>query len=70
MTVSIKRIKLELRSIRAQLEVIEAELSKLDNEESQDSKTFAQLRGIWKGANFTDEEIEAAKYRVKEFPKQ
>lgn len=29
---------------------------------------FAKIRGIWKGANFTDEEIEAAKIRVRDLP--
>jgi hypothetical protein len=29
---------------------------------------FTKLRGAWKDANFTDEEIEAAKIRVRALP--
>jgi hypothetical protein len=35
--------------------------------EGKKPKNFRELYGIWKGANFTWEEIQAAKYKAKEF---
>ena len=54
-------IEIEVRSLRLQLEVLEA---KLRSARRSDGHTFADLWGMLKDEEpFTDEEIEAAKFK-------
>ena len=57
-----------IRCIQLELKVLEARVMALrDTEESP--KRFADLEGIWEGmTEFSYEDIQQAKYRIKEFP--
>ncbi|HEV8575274.1 MAG TPA: hypothetical protein VGR43_11275 [Dehalococcoidia bacterium] len=64
----------ELEDLKARLDRLSREvmelrqrIRKLQKEENGDTPSLVKARGLWKGANFTEEEIEAAKIRVKEF---
>ena len=63
----------ELEELRAELERVSREVALLREKvrklakEDKTRPSLADLRGVWKGANFTEEEIDAAKIRVKEF---
>ena len=58
----------EIRGIQLQLRVLEERMRVLV---AGDEKLggFSDLKGIWAGANFSEEEIKEAEIRVKEFPK-
>jgi hypothetical protein len=51
----ISRIELELRILKSQLE---------PPKKGRKNRSFADLRGIWKGHDFTLEEIKQAEYRL------
>ena len=62
----------ELRIIEMAVEALRAKVNKLLEAERVAKKKKAptsliELKGIWKGANFTEEEIEEAKYKVEEW---
>lgn len=55
----IARIERELQHAKRELSAVE-----LADRGETSPRTFAELRGIWKGANFSYDEIEAAKYTL------
>ena len=62
----------ELRIIEMAVEALRAKVNKLLEAEREAKKKKAptsliELKGIWKGANFTEEDIEEAKYKVEEW---
>jgi len=67
MAVNVDALKLELARIKREIEALEARLRSVEAQEVGDEMPFAKMRGAWKGANFTEEEIDAAKIRVKPF---
>ena len=68
MATNVKALKLELARIKREIEALEARLRGAEAREAGEEMPFAKMRGAWKGANFTEEEIDAAKIRVKPFP--
>ena len=58
----IARIESELAERKRRL----AEVEKRPETTGQEKRPFAQLRGLWKGATFTYEEIKAAEYKFDE----
>lgn len=68
MAIDTTLLKMELARIERELEALKARIEKFERKDGQDEMPFAKMRGAWKGANFTEEEIDAAKIRVKDFP--
>lgn len=68
MPTNVKALKLELARIKREIEALEARLRGVEAREAGEEMPFAKMRGAWKGANFTEGEIDAAKIRVKPFP--
>ena len=69
MATDMKALKIELARIKRELEALEARIGKIEGQEAGQDMPFAKMRGVWKGkVHFTEEEIEAAKIRVKDFP--
>jgi hypothetical protein len=65
MSAEIEELRAELKRVSREVELLREKFFRLARDD-KDSTSLADLRGVWKGANFTDEEIEAAKIRVKE----
>lgn len=65
-------IDLKIRNLEDRLNIIHQELELLKAKKKifkGKPRTLIDLKGIWKGkGNFSEEEIEAAKIRVKDFP--
>ena len=65
-------VEMKIKSLEEQLRVLRYEVEMLKKQKDRNRKnpkSFAELRGIWKGERpFTEEEIENAKIRVKDFP--
>ncbi len=55
-------LRLKIRSLINQLEVLDAQL----RQDKQPPKRFTDLQGIWAGADFSYEEINAAEYKMDE----
>jgi hypothetical protein len=67
MASEIEVLKAEIARLEHELDGIKAKLKALGTSNGGDEeRPFAKLRGIWKGADFTYEEIKAAEYRVPE----
>ena len=70
MATEIDLLRAELARIERELEAVRSKIEKLEKEGVEEPRPFARLRGVWKGkVHFTQEEIDAAKIRVKDFPK-
>ena len=68
MATNVDALKLELARIKREIEALEARLRGVEAREAREEMPFAKMRGAWKGADFTEEEIDAAKVRAKPFP--
>ncbi|HEY8767622.1 MAG TPA: hypothetical protein VIP09_10270 [Dehalococcoidia bacterium] len=70
MATQIDLLKAKIASIERQLEIAKRDLTRLEkggNGETPGKKrSFAELRGIWKGTHFTEEEIDAVKIRSRD----
>lgn len=55
----IARIERELQDAKRELSAVQ-----LANRGETSLRTFAELRGIWKGVDFSYEDIEAAEYNL------
>jgi len=65
---SVSDVIVEIRSIRARLEVLEAKLEAEADREAKGTHTLGDLEGILEGMNSTREEIDAALYRCPPAP--
>ncbi len=68
MAIDTALLKMELARIERELEALKARIEKFERKDGPDEMPFTKMCGAWKGANFTEEEIDAAKIRVKDFP--
>ena len=68
MATNVDALKLELARIKRKIDSLEARLNKIEGQEAGAELPFARMLGAWKGADFTEEEIDAVKVRVKPFP--
>ena len=68
MAVNVDLLKFELARIKREIEALEAKIRKMEGREAGEEMPFAKMRGVWKGAHFTEEEIDAVKVRVKPLP--
>lgn len=68
MAVNVDALKHELARIKREIEALEGKIRKIEGQEAGEAMPFAKMRGVWKGADFTEEEIDAVKIRVKPFP--
>ena len=67
MATELDLIKAELARIENQLRAIRLKLERLEKRgNAKKARPFAELRGVWKGVDFTYEEIQEAKYRLRE----
>ena len=62
----LSELKSELERINHEVQDLRKRIRNLQEQENEDTPSLAKARGIWKGADFTEEEIEAAKIRVKD----
>ena len=67
MATQLDLLKVELARIKRDIEALEAKIKNLERQ-TPGEMPFAKMRGVWKGANFTEEEIDAVKIRAREFP--
>lgn len=68
MATEVDALKMELARIKREIEALEARLRSIEAGEAGEELPFAKMLGAWKGADFTEEEIDAVKVRVKPFP--
>ncbi|MEX0801453.1 MAG: hypothetical protein WD379_09575 [Dehalococcoidia bacterium] len=66
MATEVDAIKAYLASVEREVSDLHARLKKLETEPPEQPRPFSKLLGIWKGADFTYEEIKAAEYRLPE----
>ncbi len=66
MATEYKVLKARLDSIEREIADVRAKVEALERQEAGKPRPFAELRGIWKGVDFTYEEIKEAEYGVKE----
>ena len=68
MVTNVDALKIELVRIKREIAALEAKISKIEGQEAGNALPFTKMLGVWKGANFTEEEIDAVKVRLKPFP--
>jgi hypothetical protein len=68
MATNVDALKSELARLKREIEALEARISKIEGPEAGTELPFVRMLGAWKGADFTEEEIDAVKVRVKPFP--
>lgn len=69
MTTQTKFSQSELDKIRREIAASRARIAKYQREHPSEPFPFAKVYGAWKGKiHFTDEDIEAAKLRVRDLP--
>ena len=66
MATEVDAIKAYLASLERELKDLRAKLKELETQPPEEPRPFSKLRGIWKGADFTYEEIKAAEYKLPE----
>jgi hypothetical protein len=66
MATEVDAIKAYLASLERELEDLRSKLDKIEKQPSEEPRPFARLLGIWRGADFTYEEIKAAEYKFPE----
>lgn len=66
MATELDLIKAQLASIERQLQEVRSKIEMLEKQGTKKPRPFAELRGIWKGVDFTYEEIQEAKYKLRE----
>jgi hypothetical protein len=68
MATEFKLLRAEIARIERELADAKRKLASLEQSENGGTnagvRPFAKLRGIWKGADFTEEEIDAVKYKL------
>jgi hypothetical protein len=66
----LNQVLLDLRTVQMTVDALQTRVEELMSrvqEQAEDRpKKFADLKGIWKGANLSYEEIKAAEYKVPE----
>ncbi len=68
----LNQVLLDLRTVQMTVETLQAKVKRLmsciqEQDQAKDQpEIFTDLEGIWKGANFSYEEIKAAEYKVPE----
>lgn len=67
MATQLDLLKVELARIKREIEALETKMKNLERHQPEEVP-FAKMRGVWKGAGFTDEEIDAVKIRARELP--
>jgi len=66
------QIQQDLRIVQMAVEALQARVNELMSRVQEQTKTevhqakFTDLKGIWEGANFSYEEIQAAEYKIPE----
>ncbi len=68
MTTDLSMFKVELERIERELDALKDKIHRLEEQDNTGEMPFTKMRGVWKGAGFSEEEIDAAKIRVKDFP--
>lgn len=54
----------QISNIETQLKALKQQVQKFAAQAGEQPHTFADLEGIWAGQNFSEEEIEAALYKL------
>ncbi|MBI1764367.1 MAG: hypothetical protein HYR56_23315 [Acidobacteria bacterium] len=54
----------QINSIETQLTTLKQRVQKFAAQNDEQPHTFADLEGVWAGQNFSEEEIEAALYKL------
>jgi cell division septum initiation protein DivIVA len=68
----LNQVQQDLRIVQMAVEALQARVNELMSRVQEGAKAegrpakFTDLKGIWKGANFSYEEIQAAEYKVPE----
>ena len=68
----LNQIQQDLRIVQMAIEALQTRMNELRSHVQEGAKAegrstkFTDLKGIWKGANFSYEEIQAAEYKVPE----
>ncbi len=69
MTTESKKLTPEMQRIRREIAAARVRIAKYQEQHPGEPFPFTKMRGILKGkVHFTDEEIEAAKIRPRDFP--
>lgn len=69
MTTETKSSQSEMEKIRRDIAEVRARIAKYQKEHPGEPFPFAKAKGIWKGkVHFTNEDIEAAKIKVRDLP--
>ena len=61
-------MKASLKRVQSEMALIQARIEQIEQQRHSDVPPFAKLRGSWKGADFTEEEIDAALVGAKDLP--
>jgi predicted nucleic acid-binding Zn-ribbon protein len=66
MTTELEELKTQLDRLSREVTELKRRVRDLQKDENGEVPSLVKARGLWKGANFTEEEIDAAKIRVKD----
>lgn len=65
MATQVSILKAQIDQIKRDVEAIETRIRDLEQAHPPGGMPFAKMLGIWKGADFTEEEIDAVKISAK-----
>ncbi len=65
MSTDVNELKADLKRVQSEIALIQAKIEQIVQQQRSDIPPFAKLRGSWKGADFTEEEIDAAEVRAR-----
>ena len=68
MSTDVNELKASLKRVQSEMALIQARIEQIEQQRHSDVPPFAKLRGSWKGADFTEEEIDAALVGAKDLP--
>ena len=66
MSTDVNELKADLKRVQSEVALIQARIEQIEQQQRKDVPPFAKLRGSWKGADLTEEEINAAQVRAKD----
>lgn len=68
MSTDVSELKADLKHVQSKIALIDAKIGQIEQQRHSDVPPFAKLRGSWKGADFTEEAIDAALVGAKGLP--
>jgi hypothetical protein len=66
MATELNELKATIKKIEKELSSVRAKVRAMESREKSGTPPFSKLEGAWQGAGFTEEDIEAAKIKIRD----